>query len=383
MEQAGTSRRTTRQIDIGGLKVGGDAPLVVQSMCATRTMDVDQTIAQTHQLARAGAGIVRIALDNEKEVAALKEIRAQTAGVVLSVDLQENYRIADKVGPYVDKIRYNPGHLHHIEKSKSIPQKVRWLVEVARAYNLAIRIGVNCGSVAPAFVERYPGDQLTALVESAVWHCELMDELGFERFVVSLKDSDPAKVLEANRRFAARRPDVPLHLGVTEAGLPPDGIIKTRIAFEKLLAQRIGDTLRVSLTLPNERKHEEVVVGHQIISDVAEGRFISVPDFGTGLNIISCPSCSRVENEKFVELAQQVKEITAYAARHRITIAVMGCRVNGPGETDDADLGLWCGPTTVNLKRKDRKLGNFRYGEVLGRLKLEVDKLIAERAVAN
>jgi (E)-4-hydroxy-3-methylbut-2-enyl-diphosphate synthase len=383
MEQAGTSRRTTRQIDIGGLKVGGDAPLVVQSMCATRTMDVDQTIAQTHQLARAGAGIVRIALDNEKEVAALKEIRAQTAGVVLSVDLQENYRIADKVGPYVDKIRYNPGHLHHIEKSKSIPQKVRWLVEVARAYNLAIRIGVNCGSVAPAFVERYPGDQLTALVESAVWHCELMDELGFERFVVSLKDSDPAKVLEANRRFAARRPDVPLHLGVTEAGLPPDGIIKTRIAFEKLLAQRIGDTLRVSLTLPNERKHEEVVVGHQIISDVAEGRFISVPDFGTGLNIISCPSCSRVENEKFVELAQQVKEITAYAARHRITIAVMGCRVNGPGETDDADLGLWCGPTTVNLKRKDRKLGNFRYGEVLGRLKLEVDKLIAERAIAN
>src|SRR5581483_8450944 len=338
MEQAGTSRRTTRQIDIGGLKVGGDAPLVVQSMCATRTMDVDQTIAQTHQLARAGAGIVRIALDNEKEVAALKEIRAQTAGVVLSVDLQENYRIADKVGPYVDKIRYNPGHLHHIEKSKSIPQKVRWLVEVARAYNLAIRIGVNCGSVAPAFVERYPGDQLTALVESAVWHCELMDELGFERFVVSLKDSDPAKVLEANRRFAARRPDVPLHLGVTEAGLPPDGIIKTRIAFEKLLAQRIGDTLRVSLTLPNERKHEEVVVGHQIISDVAEGRFISVPDFGTGLNIISCPSCSRVENEKFVELAQQVKEITAYAARHRITIAVMGCRVNGPCETDDADL---------------------------------------------
>lgn len=383
MEQTGTSGRTTRQIEIGGLKVGGDAPLVVQSMCATRTMDIDQTVAQTHQLARAGAGIVRIALDNEKEVAALTEIRAQTRGVVLSVDLQENYRIADKVGPHVDKIRYNPGHLHHIEKSKNVPQKVRWLVEVARAHNLAIRIGVNCGSVAPAFLEKYPGDQLSALVESAVWHCELMDELGFERFVVSLKDSDPAKVLEANLRFATRRPDVPLHLGVTEAGLPPDGIIKTRIAFEKLLAQRIGDTLRVSLTLPNERKHEEVVVGHQIIRDVAEGRFISVPGFGAGLNIISCPSCSRVENEKFVELAQQVKELTGYAARYRITIAVMGCRVNGPGETDDADLGLWCGPTTVNLKKKDRKLGNFRYDEVLGRLRVEVDKLIAERSAAN
>ena len=116
--------------------------------------------------------------------------------------------------------------------------------------------------------------------------------------------------MDANRRFSKRRPDVPLHLGVTEAGLPPDGIIKTRIAFEKLLAQSIGDTIRVSLTLPNERKHEEVIVGHKIIEDVEAGRFISVPDFGKGLNIISCPSCSRVENEKFVELAQQVKELT-------------------------------------------------------------------------
>ncbi|MGH7986667.1 MAG: (E)-4-hydroxy-3-methylbut-2-enyl-diphosphate synthase [Candidatus Binataceae bacterium] len=377
------SERSTRQVRIGGVVVGGDAPLVVQSMCATRTIDVDQTVAQTHQLAAAGAGIVRIALDNEKEVAPLREIRAQTKGITLSVDLQENYRIAGKVAPHVDKIRYNPGHLHHIEKAKAIPDKVRWLTEIARDHDLALRIGVNCGSVAPVFLKRYPDDQLTALVESAVYHCELMDEFSFDRFVVSLKDSDPGKVLEANRRFNQRRPDVPLHLGVTEAGLPPDGITKTRIAFEKLLASGIGDTLRVSLTLPNERKHEEVLVGHQIIRDVAAGRFISVPDFGTGLNIISCPSCSRVENEKFVELAQQVKDLTAYASRHRITIAVMGCRVNGPGETDDADLGLWCGPTTVNLKRKDAKLGNFKYDQVLSRLKVEVDRLIAERSAGN
>ncbi len=381
MDQA-ASERNTRQIDIGGIPVGGGTPIVVQSMCATRTMDVDATVAQTHQLARAGAGIVRIALDNEKEVAALKEIRAQTRGVVLSVDLQENYKIAGKVAPHVDKIRYNPGHLHHIEKAKSIPQKVRWLVDIARNHNLAIRIGVNCGSVAPAFLAQYPDDQLKAIVESTAYHCDLMDEYGFNRFVVSLKDSDPAKVVEANRRFAERRPDVPIHLGVTEAGLPPDGIIKTRIAFEKLLAQRIGETIRVSLTLPNERKHEEVVVGHQILNDVAAGRFISVPDYGQGLNIISCPSCSRVENERFVELALQVKELTTYAAQHRITIAVMGCRVNGPGETDDADLGLWCGPTTVNLKKKARKLGNFSYDDVIGRLRKELDELIAERKPA-
>src|SRR5713226_2051474 len=150
MEQEAANRKT-RQIDIGATLVGGGAPVVVQSMCATRTMDIDATVAQSHQLANAGAGVVRIALDNEKEVAALKEIRAQTRGVNLSVDLQENYRIADKVAPHVDKLRYNPGHLHHIEKAKSIPDKVRWLAAVARDHGLAIRIGVNCGSVAPAF----------------------------------------------------------------------------------------------------------------------------------------------------------------------------------------------------------------------------------------
>ncbi len=378
MEQQQSRVRRTRQIDIGGLKVGGGAPIVVQSMCATRTSAIDETVKQAHQLARAGAGIVRIAVDNEKEVAALREIRAQTRGIVLSVDLQENYKLAGKVAPYIDKVRYNPGHLHHIEKGKTVPEKVRRLAEVARDNGLAIRIGVNCGSIAPAFLEKYPDGQLRALVESAAYHCDLMEEFGFDRFVVSLKDSDPGKVVEANRRFAERCPGVPLHLGVTEAGLPPEAIIKTRLAFEKLLAEHVGETLRVSLTLPNERKHEEVLAGHRIIEDVKAGRFISAPGFGTGLNIISCPSCSRVENEKFVELAQEVRELTAYAARHRITIAVMGCRVNGPGETDDADLGLWCGPATVNLKRKDRKIGNFGYDEVLGRLKAELDHLIAE-----
>ncbi len=378
-EQERVARRT-RQVQVGPVKVGGGATTVVQSMCATRTVDIDATVAQVHQLARAGAGIVRIAVDNEKDVFALREIRGQTRGIALSVDLQENYRVADKVAPWVDKIRYNPGHLHHIEKSKTIEQKVEWIVGVARNHGIALRIGVNCGSVAPAFLARFPGDQLTALVESAVYHSALMERFGFDRFVVSLKDSDPAKVVLANRRFAARRPDVALHLGVTEAGLPPEGVVKTRLAFEKLLAQGIGETIRVSLTLTNERKHEEVLAGLRIVEDVAAGRFVSVPDFGRGLNIISCPSCSRVENEKFVELAQRVKEMTAYAARHRLTIAVMGCRVNGPGETDDADLGLWCGPTTVNLKRKDKKIGNFRYDEVLPRLKLEIDRLITQQA---
>ncbi|MBI3783448.1 MAG: (E)-4-hydroxy-3-methylbut-2-enyl-diphosphate synthase [Deltaproteobacteria bacterium] len=378
MANAAQSPRTTRTVRIGSVPVGGGAAIAVQSMCATKTRDIDATVQQVEQLRCAGAAIVRIAVDNDLEVEALKEIRRQSTAT-LAVDLQENYRLAVKVGPYVDKIRYNPGHLHHVERHKSVRDKVAWLVDVARDTDCALRIGVNCGSVAPEFLERFPGDQLEAIVQSAAYHCDLMEELGFERFVVSLKDSEPAKVVEANSRFAATRPQVPLHLGVTEAGMPPDGIIKSRLAFEKLLANGIGDTIRVSLTLPNERKHEEVEVGQQIVEDVAAGRFISAPDFGKGLNIISCPSCSRVENEAFVELAQQVRELTRYAAQHRITIAVMGCRVNGPGETDDADLGLWCGPSTVNLKRRGEKVGNFSYEQVLVRLRQELDALIAQR----
>src|SRR5207249_7064850 len=139
-------------------------------------------------------------------------------------------------------------------------------------------------------------------------HRSLLDDLGFVRYCVSLKASDPAKVIEANRRFAGARPDVPLHLGVTEAGLPPDGVIKTRVAFEQLITRGIGDTIRVSLTLPNDRKGKEIAAGRRILDDIAGGRFRSVPEnLGKGLNIISCPSCSRVENEAFGDLAEKVR----------------------------------------------------------------------------
>jgi (E)-4-hydroxy-3-methylbut-2-enyl-diphosphate synthase len=166
--------------------------------------------------------------------------------------------------------------------------------------------------------------------------------------------------------------------------LPPDGIIKTRIAFEQLISRGIGDTIRVSLTVPNDRKPEEIAAGRQILADIAAGRVRSVVDYGLAtLNIIACPSCSRVENQAFIELAQQVKEMTRYAEEHAITIAVMGCRVNGPGETDDADLGLWCGPNFVNLKRGETELGAFSYGEILPRLKVELDALIANRSAST
>ncbi len=371
--------KKTRKIRVRDLEIGGDAPVSVQSMCATHTRDVDATLAQIAELEKKGADLIRIAVDNKTDVAALAEIRKGTKARLV-VDLQENFPMAELVAPHVDKIRYNPGHLHHLEKDKPIEKKVEWLVAIAKNHGLALRVGVNCGSVAPDFLERYPGDHVKAIVESAAWNCDLLDELKFSNYVVSLKDSDPAKVVSCNKAFAARRPDVPIHLGVTEAGLLPDGVTKTRIAFEQLIPLGIGDTIRVSLTLPNPEKSEEITWGRRILKDIEEGKFVSVPEFfGKGLNIISCPSCSRVENGDFVKLAMEVKEMTAYARSHKFTIAVMGCRVNGPGETDDADLGVWCGPSTVTLKRKSDTLGLYRYDEVLPALRTELDRLIVTR----
>jgi (E)-4-hydroxy-3-methylbut-2-enyl-diphosphate synthase len=379
-----TTTRRTREIRIGNVKIGGGNPIAVQSMAATRTVDIPATIRQVELLEAAGADVIRIAVDNPKDVAALAEIRAARPNANLSIDLQENYRLAEKVAPFVQKLRYNPGHLYHLEREKPVQEKVKYLVDIARQHGIAMRIGVNAGSVDPDKLSKYAkDDNITPMLESALEHCAMLDDLGFDQYCVSIKDSDPNKVIDANIRFAEARPDVPLHLGVTEAGMPPDGIIKTRIAFEQLITRGIGDTIRVSLTLPFENKGDEITVGRQILDDIRTGRFRSVPRFEQkGLNIISCPSCSRVENEAFIDLAQNVRGMTEYAKQYDITIAVMGCRVNGPGETDDADLGMWCAPSYVNLKRGEESIGQFTYDEILGRLRVELDRLIEEKTAA-
>ena len=371
-------RNPTRSVQIGRTTIGGNHPIAVQSMAATRTQDIEATTRQLRLLAAAGADVIRVAVDSKKDVEALAQI-APTVDVPLSVDLQENYRLVRDVAPHVEKIRYNPGHLYHHEKDKPVADKIAFIADEAAKCDCALRVGVNCGSVDPAQAARFPADDsISPMIASALEHCALLDGLGFTRYCVSLKDSDPAKVIAANTRFAQERPDVPLHLGVTEAGMPPEGVIKTRIAFEQLISAGMGDTIRVSLTLPFDDKGEEVKVGRQILDDIYSGRFRSVPKLlPSGLNIISCPSCSRVENEAFIDLAHQVRELTEYAREHQLTIAVMGCRVNGPGETDDADLGLWCAPNFVNLKRGPQLIGQFPYGEVLDVLKEQVDELIA------
>lgn len=373
-------RNPTRAVRIGSVTIGNGHPIAVQSMTATHTQDIDGTVELVNLLDQAGADVVRIAVDSQKDAAALAEIRQQTAAN-LSVDLQENYRVATLVAPHVDKVRYNPGHLYHHERERPWQEKVKFLADVAGENDCAMRIGVNCGSVDPEKAASFAvDDSISPMLESALEHCAYLDSIGFTRYCVSLKDSDPLKVIEVNKRFAEQRPDVPLHLGVTEAGLPPDGVIKTRVAFEQLISRGIGDTIRVSLTVANAQKPQEIDAGRQILADIAAGRVRTVVDFGLdSLNIIACPSCSRVENEAFIDLAAKVKEMTQYAEEHALTIAVMGCRVNGPGETDDADLGLWCGPNYVNLKKGSQELGAYPYDEILDRLKEELDQLIAQR----
>ena len=372
------ARRKTKKVKVGSIFIGGDSPIAVQSMCATKTTDIPLTLWQVKLLQDAGADLIRIAIDSKADVEALAEI-SKESNANLVVDLQENYRLAESAAPYIKKFRYNPGHLHHHQKSVSVADKVKYLVDVAGKNSLAIRIGVNFGSLDPE-LKALGKDPMEVAVASAMSHCEMMQKNGFEDFVVSLKSSDPLAVVKINKKFAELAPEVPLHLGVTEAGMLPDGMIKTRIAFEQLLALGIGDTVRVSLTLPDEEKYKEIEIAKEIIADVQAGRFRSVPEFlNSGLNVISCPSCSRVENKAFVKLAHEVKDALEYARKYSITVAVMGCRVNGPGETDDADLGLWCAPTFVNLKKGEELLGKFKYDEVVARLKQEVDLLISER----
>lgn len=367
--------RRTRCIKVGDTLIGGKAPIALQSMCATRTTDISATVAQCNFLKDAGADLVRLAVDNIADVAALREIRKETEANLV-IDLQEGYRLAADVAPFVQKIRYNPGHLHHHQKEIPVLDKVQFLVDIAGNHDCALRVGVNFGSLDPK-LRSTTENPLEAALRSAEDHCDMLEKLGFTRYVVSLKSSDPNGVVEINRHFAVRRPLVPIHLGVTEAGMYPEGAIKTRIAFEQLLPFGIGDTIRVSLTVPDTEKDKELIAAKEIVQDIIEGRFSSATSFDQkGLNVISCPSCSRVENKAFIKLASEVKAATSYAKDAQITIAVMGCRVNGPGETDDADLGLWCGPHNVKLKRGTELVGAYAYDEVVSRLLQELDRLL-------
>ena len=312
-------RRQTRTVTVGDVKIGSQHPIVVQSMTCTDTDDAAATIAQINELVEAGCEMVRVTVDTDKAADALPEIVA-ACSVPIIADIHFTHRLALRaIEAGVHKVRINPGNIGSDER-------VREVVEAAKKANIAMRIGVNSGSVEKDLLEKYGYPSPQALVDSAVRHCENITALGFTNFVVSLKSTDTKTVVEANRLFAAQN-DIPLHLGVTEAGRPGYGTIKSAVGLGPLLLEGIGDTIRVSLTgdpVP------EIAVAFDILK--SSGARVMGPE------LISCPTCGRIDIDLealMSELEERLEGVTV-----PVKIAVLGCVVNGPGEAQEADIGI-------------------------------------------
>jgi (E)-4-hydroxy-3-methylbut-2-enyl-diphosphate synthase len=320
-------RRRSRQIYIGDVPVGGDAPISVQSMTNTETCDVMSTVAQIQSLQDAGVDIVRVSVPTLDAAEAFREIRAQIS-VPLVADIHFDHKIALKVMDHgVDCLRINPGNIGRDEK-------VREVVDKARDKNIPIRIGVNAGSLGKELQRKYPEPTAQAMVESALHHIDILDKFDFQDFKVSVKASDVFMTVEAYR-LLARQIDQPLHLGITEAGGLRGGTVKSAVGLGLLLMGGIGDTIRVSLAAD---PIEEVKVGFEILK--------SLKLRTNGINFIACPSCSR-QNFDVIStvntLEQRLEDV-----RTPMNVAVIGCIVNGPGEAREADVGL-TGATPSNL----------------------------------
>ncbi len=345
-------RRETRLLEIGGVAVGGGAPVAVQAMTKTDTRDVRATTAQVRRLAKAGAEIVRLAVPDRAAAAALGEIRRR-AGVPLIADIHFDHRLAlAALEAGVDGLRLNPGNI-------GSAAKVREVVREAARRSVPIRIGVNSGSLEKDVLARAGGATAPAMVESALRHIRLLEDLDFRLIKVSLKASDVPRTLEAYRLLAARV-DYPFHAGITESGRLLAGSVKSSAGLALLLAEGLADTVRVSLTAPPEK---EVFVAWQILQALGLRR--------RGGVFVSCPTCGRCEVD-LMRTAERVEK-AVLALSEPLTVAVMGCTVNGPGEAKEADIGLACGRDGGVL---------FRGGQVLRRVPAArmADELIAEIA---
>ncbi|NUW40644.1 flavodoxin-dependent (E)-4-hydroxy-3-methylbut-2-enyl-diphosphate synthase [Nonomuraea rhodomycinica] len=316
-------RRHSRQIRVGDVLVGGDAPVSVQSMTTTVTADVNSTLQQIAELTAAGCQIVRVAVPSQDDADALPIIaRKSKIPVIADIHFQPKYVFA-AIEAGCAAVRVNPGNI------KKFDDKVGEIAKAAADHGVPIRIGVNAGSLDPRLLQKYGKATPEALVESALWECSLFEEHGFRDIKISVKHNDPVVMINAYRLLAARC-DYPLHLGVTEAGPAFQGTIKSAVAFGALLAEGIGDTIRVSLSAPPV---EEVKVGNQILESLGLRE--------RGLEIVSCPSCGRAQVDVYT-LAEQV-QAGLEGMKVPLRVAVMGCVVNGPGEAREADLGVASG----------------------------------------
>ena len=346
------NRKITRKVFVGSLPIGSGTPITVQSMTTSKTHDLRSILPEIERLEESGCQIIRVTVPDKAAVMVLPEIKKHIS-VPLVADIHFNYKLAlAAIDAGVDKIRINPGNIGAKERVKDILQK-------AKAARVPIRIGVNSGSLEKELLEKYGYPTPEAMVESSKRHIDICLENDFYNIIVSLKSSDVCLMIEANRLFSQEY-DFPLHLGVTEAGPPWQGTIKSCIGIGTLLSEGIGDTIRVSLT---DDPVQEVRTGFEILKSL---RLIT-----RGVNIISCPTCGRIE----VDLFKIVRELEAKTKdiKKNVKVAVMGCVVNGPGEAREADIGIACGKGEALLFRKGKIIEKIKESEAVSRLLKEIE----------
>ncbi|MEV6423521.1 flavodoxin-dependent (E)-4-hydroxy-3-methylbut-2-enyl-diphosphate synthase [Streptomyces sp. NPDC051662] len=355
------TRRTSRRIMVGTVPVGGDAPVSVQSMTTTPTADIDATLQQIAELTAAGCEIVRVAVPSADDAAALPTIaRKSGIPVIADIHFQPKYVFA-AIDAGCAAVRVNPGNIRQFDN------QVGAIARAAKDAGVSIRIGVNAGSLDKRLLDKHGGVTPEALVESALWECSLFEEHGYTDLKISVKHHDPVVMIESYRKLAGRC-DYPLHLGVTEAGPRFQGTIKSAVAFGALLAEGIGDTIRVSLSAPPV---EEVKVGAQILESLGLRP--------RGLDIVSCPSCGRAQ----VDVHTLAERVTAALEGFPVPlrVAVMGCVVNGPGEAREADIGVAAGNGKGQIFVKGKVIRTVPESQIVETLLAEAVRIAEEMGV--
>ena len=347
-------RKQKRIVNIGGVKIGGDNPVAIQSMCNTDTRDVKATVNQIHELENAGCEIIRVAVPDMVAAKAVADIKKQIH-IPLVVDIHFDYRLAlECMKNGADKVRINPGNIGDRDRVKQV-------VEMAKEREIPIRIGVNGGSLERELLQKYGGVTADALVESAMGHVAILDELNFNNVVVSIKISDVPKMLCAYRKFNEIS-DIPLHIGVTESGTLKGGTVKSAVGIGALLAEGIGDTMRVSLTA---NPVEEIYAAYDIQKVLCMRK--------TGAEIVSCPTCGRTQLD-LISIANEVEKRAANIDKP-IKIAVMGCAVNGPGEAREADIGIAGGKGEGLIFKKGEIIKKVPQDSLVDELMKEIETL--------
>lgn len=350
-------RKITREVKIGNKKIGGNNPILVQSMTNTDTRDIEKTIEQIKRLEDYGCDIIRVAVPDMEAAEAIKEIK-KNINIPLVADIHFDYRLAIKsIENGADKIRINPGNIGRQENIKKV-------VEIAKEKGIPIRIGVNSGSLEKEILHKYKGVTAEAVVESALKNVLILEKLGFYDIVISLKTTNVPLTIEAYK-FASSKVDYPLHVGITEAGTIEAGTIKSAVGIGTLLYLGIGDTIRVSLT--GDPVHE-VRVGRQILR--------SLGLLKEGVEIISCPTCGRTKID-LINLAEEVEKRTKNIKKP-LKVAVMGCVVNGPGEAKEADIGIAGGDGEGVIFKKGKVYKKVKEEELIEELMREIEKLLEE-----